>query len=285
MSQSLSSVAREEFDSLVHQQFQGVAELDGTVTMRTGVVGDTYDFRRMARGIANQKASADDVTPMDVAHSVQIATLQNWLAPEFTDIFDQAEVNFDEKMELAQTIAMALGRRQDQLVIDALDAATPATTTVGTAVGGDTAMNKGKILRAASELNEKGVPRTDRNRYIATSAQGLEGILDESTAVSTDFVQVQALIVGDIQFWMGFNWRIIDDRSAAGEEGGLTLNTATRDSWAWHKAAMGMAQGIARTTEVNYVPVKTSWLSNGFLKAGSVNRDPRGIVKIQHVEA
>lgn len=285
MSQSLSSVAREEFDSLVHQQFQGVAELDGSVTKRTGVVGDTYDFRRMARGIANQKASADDVTPMDVAHTVQIATLQNWLAPEYTDIFDQAEVNFDEKMELAQTIAMALGRRDDQLVIDALDAATPTTTTVGTAVGSDTAMNKGKILRAASELNEKGVPRTDRNRYIATSAQGLEGILDESVAVSTDFVQVQALITGDLSFWMGFQWRIIDDRSAAGEEGGLTLNTATRDSWAWHKAAMGKAEGIARTTEVNYVPVKTSWLSNGFLKSGAVNRDPRGIVKIQHVEA
>lgn len=285
MSQSLSSVAREEFDSLVHQQFQGVAELDGSVTTRTGVVGDTYDFRRMARGIANQKASADDVTPMDVAHTVQVATLQNWLAPEYTDIFDQAEVNFDEKMELAQTIAMALGRRDDQLVIDALDAATPATTTVGQAVGSDTAMNKGKILRAASELNEKGVPRTDRNRYIATSAQGLEGILDESVATSTDFVNVQALIVGDLSFWMGFQWRIIDDRSAAGEEGGLTTAGSVRDSWAWHKAAMGKAVGIARTTEVNYVPVKTSWLSNGFLKAGAVNRDPRGIVKIQHVEA
>lgn len=285
MSQSLSDVAREEFDSLVHQQFQGVAELDGTVTKRTGVVGDTYDFRRIARGIANQKASADDVTPMDVAHTVQIATLQNWLAPEYTDIFDQAEVNFDEKMELAQTIAMALGRRDDQLTIDALDAATPTTTTVGTAVGGDTAMNKGKILRAASELNEKGVPRTDRNRYIATSAQGLEGILDETPATSSDFVQVQALITGDLEFWMGFIWRIIDDRSAAGEEGGLSISGSTRDSWAWHKAAMGKAEGIARTTEVNYVPVKTSWLSNGFLKSGAVNRDPRGIVKIQHVEA
>ena len=284
MSQALSAVAREEFDQMVHQEFQGGAELDGTVTMRAGVTGDTYDFRRISRGIANQKASADDVTPMDVGHSVQIATLQNWLAPEFTDIFDQAEVNFDEKLELAQTIAMALGRRDDQLVIDALDAATPTTSTVGTAVGGDTAMNKGKILRAASELNAKGVPRTDRNRYIATSANGLENILEESTAVSTDFVQVQGLITGDITFWLGFNWKIIDDRSAAGEEGGLSKTGTTRDSWAWHKLAMGKAQGIGRTTEVNYVPVKTSWLSNGFLKAGSVNRDPQGIVKIQHVE-
>ena len=285
MSQTLSSVAVEEFDSMVHQEFQGIAELDGTVTKRSNVVADTYDFRKMARGIANQKASSDDVTPMDVAHTVQVATLANWLAPEYTDIFDQAEVNFDEKLELAQTISMALGRRDDQLVIDALDAATPGTTTVGTAIGGDTAMNKGKVLRAASELNEKGVPRKDRKRHIAVTAQGLEGILDESVATSTDFVNVQGLISGDIEFWMGFQWHVIDDRSTAGEEGGLTINGSTVDSWAWHESAMGKAEGIGRRTEINYVPVKTSWLSNGFLKSGAVNRDPLGIVKVQYIES
>ena len=47
----------------------------------------------------------DLVTPMDVTHEVQTATMQNWNAPEYTDIFDQAEVNFDEKQELATTIA------------------------------------------------------------------------------------------------------------------------------------------------------------------------------------
>lgn len=283
MSKTLSSVAVEDFDSMVKQEYQGTAELDGTVTMRDNVVADTYNFRLMGRGIANQKASADDVTPMDVGHSLALATLQNWIAPEYTDIFDQAEVNFDEKLELAQTIAMALGRRQDQLIIDALDAATPSTTTVGTAVGGDTTLNKGKVLRAAAELTEQGVSRRDRERYAAVTAQGLEGLLNTLEATSSDFTNVQGLINGDISFWMGFNWRIIDDRSA--EEGGLTKNTSTIDSWFWHKAAMGMARGISIRTEVNYVPVKTSWLSNGFLKAGAVNRDPRGIVKVQYIEA
>lgn len=282
MSKSLSLVAVEEFDSLVHQEFQGSAELDGTVTIRDNVTGDTYDFRRIGRGIANQKATSDDVTPMDVAHSVQIATLENWLAPEFTDIFDQAEVNFDEKLELAQVIAKALGRRQDQLIIDALDAATPLTTTVGTAVGGDNTLNKGKILRAAAELTQKGVPRTDGKRMAAVTAQGLEGLLNTLEVTSADFVQVQGLITGDVSVWMGFKFHVIDDRSA--EEGGLSKTGTTVDSWFWHMDAMGMARSIPITTEVNYIPEKTSWLSNGFLKAGSVNRDPRGIVKVQYIE-
>lgn len=284
MSKSLSSVAVEDFDSMVHQEFQGAAELEGTVTMRDNVVADTYNFRRIGRGVANQKATSDDVTPMDVAHAKQIATLENWLAPEFTDIFDQAEVNFDEKLELAQVIAKALGRRQDQLVIDALDASTPETTDVDTNVGGAaTGLNKAKVLRAASELNANGVPRTDRKRFAAVSAQGLEGLLNTLEVTSSDFVTVQGLIAGDIEFWMGFHFRLIDDRSA--EEGGLTKAGAIVDSWFWHMDAMGMARGIPITTEVNYIAQKTSWLSNGFLKAGAVNRDPKGLVKVQYTES
>ena len=282
MSKSLSSVAVEDFDSMVKQEYQGVAELNDTITMRDNVVADTYNFRLIGRGIANQKATSDDVTPMDVAHTKQLATLENWLAPEFTDIFDQAEVNFDEKLELAQVIAMALGRRQDQLVIDALDASTPTATDIGTAVGANTTLNKGKVLAAAEALNAQGVPR-DRNRYAAITADGLSGLLNTLEVTSSDFVAVQGLITGEVNFWMGFFFKIIDDRSA--EEGGLTITGSTVDSWFWHKAAMGMARGIPITTEVNYIPEKTSWLSNGFLKAGAVNRDARGLVKVLYIEA
>ena len=65
----------------------------------------------------------------------------------------------------------------------------------------------------------------------------------------------------------------------------MTKAGSTDDSWFWHKAAMGMARGISIRTEVNYIPNKTSWLSNGFLKADCVNRDPKGIVKVQFIEA
>ena len=158
MSKTLSSVAVKVFDDMVKQAYQGSAELDGTVTERNNVTGDTYNFRLIGKGIANQKASADDVTPMDVAHSLQVATLANWLAPEYTDIFDQAEVNFDEKLELAQVIAHALGRRKDQIIIDALDASTPSTTTVINSIGADTTLNKGKVLAAATALSTSAAP-------------------------------------------------------------------------------------------------------------------------------
>ena len=128
MSKNLSAVAVQEFDSMVKQAYQGMGMLKPAVTVRNNVVGDTYKFRRMGKGLANQKSTSDLVTPMDVSHEFKTATLANWNAPEYTDIFDAQEVNFDEKQELANTIAGALGRRCDQLVIDAMDASTPLTT-------------------------------------------------------------------------------------------------------------------------------------------------------------
>jgi hypothetical protein len=35
-------------------------------------------------------------------------------------------------------------------------------------------------------------------------------------------------------------------------------------------------------TEINWIAERTSWLSNGMLKAGSVVRDEGGLVKVQY---
>ena len=128
MSKNLTNAAVTEFDSEVKHEYQGMKTLRECITVRTGVVGEAYKFTRMGKGLANQKASQADVTPMDISHARQTANLENWNAPEYTDIFDQAEVNFDERSELAQTIAKAIGRREDQIIIDTMAGVTFATT-------------------------------------------------------------------------------------------------------------------------------------------------------------
>ena len=88
MSKVLSSVAVTEFDSLVKHAYQNAGLLRGAVTVRNNVVGDTYKFRNMGKGLANQKSTSDLVTPMDITHDFAVATLSNWNAPEYTDMFD-----------------------------------------------------------------------------------------------------------------------------------------------------------------------------------------------------
>jgi len=273
MSKVLSSVAVTEFDSMVKQAYQNKGMLKGTVTMRNNVVADTYNFRKMGKGLANQKSTADLVTPMDVDHSFAVATLQNWNAPEYTDIFDQAEVNFDEKQELAEVIAGALGRRFDQLVIDAFDASTPDATDIAEASAN---LTVAKLIAAKVALKDQGVG--DADLFIVANANGLGGLLNDTKATSEDFATVKALVNGTINSFMGFTFNFIETRT----EGGLTVAANIVDSWAYHRATIGVAQGFENKTSIDWIADRTAWLSNGMLKAGSVVRDNGGLVKIEY---
>ena len=274
MSKFLTNAAVIDFDSEVKHAYQGMGNLRNCVTIRTGVTGESYKFTRMGSGIANQKASQADVTPMDIEHARQTAILSNWNAPEYTDIFDAAEVNFDEKTELAQTIAKALSRREDQLIIAAMDSVTYVnsnpTIDQGTSVSLGTAFNVAALRKASSVLSDKGVPESDR--YIAYTAADRESLMGEEEATSSDYNTVKALVNGDIDSFVGFKFKLIETR----EEGGLPANTV----FAWHKAAVGYAVGIDMKTTVDWIAQKTSWLCNGMLKSGAVAREGRGIVKL-----
>lgn len=283
MSKFLSAAAQQQFDSEVLHEYQGAGGLRPTVTVRTGVVGDAYKFRKMGQGMAVQRTTSQvDVTPMDVSHSLQTATLTNWCAPEYTDIFDQATVNFQERTELAKTIAMALSRREDQLLIDAWDGAGSYAGTVSTDIGGvGTDLNPAKLRRASRYLNAKGVPAA--GRHLVIGALQLEALLGNTEATSSDFNTVKALVNGEISSFVGFQFHMIEDRSAY--EGGLTVAASVRSCYAYHQTSTGYASGIDPRTEVNYIAQKTSWLANGLLKAGAVVRNTNGLVKISCTEA
>ena len=279
MSKTLSSVASKQFDTEVKQAYQGVGKLKMAVTLRTGVTGDTYNFRAIGQGLAKERtAPSSDVTPMNVDHSLIPVVLKNIEAPEYTDIFDQAEVNFSEVQELAQVITAALGRKEDQYIIDALEAG--ATKTVATTVGGaDTDLNVDKLRAAAKLLNDDEVPAEDR--YAVVSTSGLSSLLGETEATSSDYNSVKALVQGDIDTFMGFKFITIGTRV----EGGLPKAAAIRDSYFFHKSAIGYAEGISLTTNVDWIPTKQSWLSMGKFKGNAVARDANGIVVVKTTEA
>lgn len=280
MSRSLTANAIASFDADVKAAYQNGSLLRGTVRMKTGVVGSTHRFPKVGKGTATRRVSQTDVTPMNIGHDKVTATLEDWNAPEYTDIFDQQKVNYDEQSQLADTIAMAIGRREDQLILDALDAAS-TTLTVDTNVGGaTTGLNTAKCRRARRLLNEQGVPKTKGERTAVISSEGMEQLLGDDDANTVDKNVIKALYDGDIDYWVGFNFIEMEDR----DEGGLPKSTTNRTSYFYHQRAVGLAVGINFRTEVNYIPQKTSWLANGIFSAGAVAIDALGIVEMTTTE-
>jgi len=275
MSVSLSNAFVTLFDAEVKQAYQGKAMLVGAVRQRRGVEGSSVRFPKVGRGVATARVPQTDVTPLNVGFSQVTCTLSDWNAAEYSDIFSQAKVNFDERSELVQVVGSAIGRRQDQLILDALNAAS-GTGTVANSIGGTTTnMNIAKLREAAKILNAKNVPADCR--HIIIHANSLAAMLEQTSVTSSDFNTVKALVQGEISTFMGFQFHVLGDRS----EGGLPIDGSNdRTLYAFHSSAIGYAEGIAPRTEINYIPEKTSWLVNAVFSAGAIAIDSEGIVKI-----
>jgi hypothetical protein len=277
MAINVSTAFVDLFDSEVKQAYQAESVLRGTMRTRTGVAGNTVKFPTIGKGVATLRVPQTDVTPLNVTYGQVTATMEDYIAAEYSDIFQQSHINFDERSELVQVVSKSIARRMDQIMIDALNAAT-GTSTVATSIGGAASnMNIEKLRATAKAMNEKNVP--SEGRHLLMHASQLDALLGETEITSQDFASVKALVQGEINTFMGFNIMTIGDR----DENGLP-KPSTRTCFAWHKDSMGYAESMAQKTEVNYVPEKTSFLVSSMFSAGSVAIDGEGIVKISCTE-
>lgn len=275
MSTSLSTAAIASFDADVKHAYQERGKLRDTVRVKTGVVGSTHRFPKLGAGLATRRVKQTDVVPMNLQHTNATATLEDWNAAEYTDVFDDAKTNISERQELADSIAKAISRREDQLIIDALEA-TSTTLTVASSVGGsNTDLNVDKLRRASRLLGDNGVGEDEEITYVG-SYVGREALLGETETTSADYNTVRALVNGDINSFMGMMFKWIATRA----EGGLDLTGGDRTTFAYAKSAIGHAVGMDQRMEVNYIPTKTSWLANMLFSAGSIEIDAGGVVEV-----
>ncbi len=275
MARSLTNNEVAQFDAEVKQAYQKSSILRGAIRVKTGVVGATHQFPTFGKGLATPRIPQTDVIPMNIQQDNVIATLEDWNAPEYTDIFDQQKVNYSERAELAMTIAMAIGRRQDQLILDALTAAVTAGGIAGTSAS--SVMTLAKLTDIAEFFDDQGVPESERN--IIWSPRAKKQILADEKATSADFNAIKVLVNGRFSEYMGFTFHMIETRV----EGGLVLSANDRFCFGFHggqRGSTGLAVGIDFRTTVDWIAEKTSWLSNGLFSAGSVVIDPLGIVSV-----
>lgn len=279
-----TNAAIASYDTEIKLAYQGAGYLRSCVRLKTGVTGQQFAFRKMGAAVAYQQtASAEEITPNDTSHSKIFATLTNWRVGDYTDLFDQAETNIDERSDLAKNHAMALGRREDQLIIDAVDAASSIAGTVDEDFGAtNSGITADKLRRAKRYLVARQSAGSDH--YFLINAAGLETALAEIEVTSADYQTMKALVDANLdnKKAFGFTFKVIEDRV----EGGLpSISTSIRQCFAYDKQAVGLATAIEPSARVDFIPTKGAWLSQSISKAGAAVIDALGVVEVQSFEA
>ena len=276
---STTDAAIAAFDTEVKLVYQGAGYLRNTVRVKTGVTGQQYAFRRMGAGMAYQQtSSAEAITPNDTSHAKIFATLTNWRIGDYTDLFDQAETNIDERAELAKSFAKSIGRAEDQLIINALAAATSTAGTVTSGYGGtNTGLTADKVRHAKRYLVQNQAEGGDH--YLAINAIALETALAEIEITSADYQTMRALVDADLnnKKAFGFTFKVLENRL----EGGLPTGSATvTECFAYDKASTGLATAIEPQSRVDFIPVNGAWLSQSIYMGGAAVVDPLGVVTV-----
>lgn len=277
MSGSLSNVEQIEFDSYVKVKYQSSGfRLREAVRLQSEVVGNQVEFRKMDQIMSVKTGYSAGVIPQDPGFQKVRCTLDKYTTPATVDEVQELTVNFDTKMELAVAVSKAMGRRSDQILIDALSAPGGVSETIP---DGGTGMTYAKYLKFYEYFEDNAVPMEER--FVAMAAEDLTNLMKEDQFVSTFYTENRILDRAKIREYLGVNVIVIPKML----EGGLPVTGGIRTAFAWHKYALGAGIGMNFRTEVNYIPKETSYLVNGVFSMGAVVVDNLGVFGIQNVVA
>ena len=259
-----------QFESEVKLAYQQMgSKARNTVRLRTGVVGSTARFQKIATGAAAQKARHGKVPTMNAVHSYEDATPEDWYAGDWIDKLDLLKLNIDERQATAQTGAYALGRKVDSIIFTAARSGLGAGQKVA---GGSAGLNKAKSLAAFELLNDADVP-DDGQRFCAVGAHQWNELLNIAEFKSSDYVgdKYPWLAGTESKKWLATVWYLSTQ---------LTVTSGTRYCIMYHKSAIGLAEGLGITSDFTWHGDYASWFMNNMLSAGAVRIEDTGVVEI-----
>jgi len=247
------------------QYQQMITKVRNKVRLQTGIIGSTARFQKVAKGEAGKKTRHGNVPIMNVDHTYEDATLEDWFAADYADDLDLLKTNIDERKALAMAGAGAVNRKIDNLIF------TQMNTSTNTVAEGSAGMTKAKVLQGFEQLNQYDVPAG--NRFCAVGPHQWNELLNIKEFVSSDYAgNMYPWMTGvESKVWLG----TIFFMSTL-----LPIATGTRQCFMWHQQAAGWAEGKGVTLEAAWVTEKDSYLIKHKFSGGSVLIEDEGCVKI-----
>lgn len=256
-----------QFEKEVHDAYQRQgSKLRATVRNRPDVKGASCVFPKVGKGAAMTKASGAYVPVMNLDHSTVEVTLSDFYAGDWVDKLDELKIAHDERAVLASAGAYALGRKTDELIINALNA---TTTSITTTTGG---MTIAKCLEAFEKLGANDVP-DDGQRFAVVGYKQWSELLSNDEFASAQYVGDDELPWKNTQAkrFLGTTWI---------QHNGLPINSGTgvRNCFWYHKTAIGFAYGQDVITDVSWHGDRASFFVNNMMSQGAGLIDTAGVV-------
>lgn len=259
---------------------QKYSKLYPTVYMKPNVRGKTFFQDQIGEWSMQQKASRNVQTPNnDPNLARRMGIMVDYHDNRLLDRGDELRTISDPRSSYTIAAGSSLGRQIDDVVIDALGGTALSGETGSTAVtlpagqiivNGATGLTFEKVLQAKRILDDADVEMEDR--FFVSSPAGLEDLLAEPEATSSDYAAIKALVRGELDTWLGFKW-IVSTR--------LDVAANIRQCFAFQRYGVCTALAsmpLVRTDE--RTDLSYSWQVYYELNIGAVRLEEERVVRV-----
>lgn len=264
---------------------QKYSKLLPCVYVKPNVKGKVFYQDQMGQWSMETKSGRNVQTPNnDPVLARRMATMVDYHDARLLDRGDELRMLSDPRSAYTIAAAQSLARKIDSIIGAALVGTSyygetgTSSITLGTdAISGishidgtPSTLTFARVRAAKKILDKENVEMEDR--FFIVNPEGLEDLLGETTATSSDYNSVKALIRGEIDSWMGFKWIT----STAMPVSGTTTTCAAFQRYGIC-AAMG-AEPIVRTDE--RTDLSYSWQIYYELNIAAVRLEEARVVKV-----
>jgi hypothetical protein len=210
---------RANVEHLVQQKGSRLRPLVRTETQN----GEFEFYDRIGATSAQEVTGRHQDTPLiNVPHDRRRVSLRDFDWADLIDRPDRIRMLIDPTSPYSQNAAFALGRKMDEVILDAAfgtvytgktgsstvtfpNTQQVAVDYVESGAAANSGMTIAKLRKAKEVLDQNEVDPTER-RYIAMTAKQVTDLLKTTEVSSADFNTVRALVQGEINSFMGFEF-------------------------------------------------------------------------------
>jgi hypothetical protein len=285
-------------DEVIHLIDQEGSQLKDKVRNKE-VTGKNAYFDRLGRGVVYKKAGRHTkVTHNDVAHSRRRVTMDDYLWSDLIDEEDMARLLINFEPEYARAAAYDMGNKIDQIIIDAIN---------GNAVSVDSDETGTNVALPTTQIVDEDFNTADSNLIVeklieakrllmkhsgnvsgeitmVINASASASLLNETEVQSADYNTIRALVNGQINSFMGFNFVTVKDGLLPGTADGTDSDPVR--CLGFLKRSVGLAIGRQPQIRMDKLPeygYATQILGN--MTLGATRIEEEGVVAIECVQS
>jgi len=225
MSSNITTAFVQQYSANIQMLSQQMGSLLRDKVRLESVVGKNAFFDQVGSVTAVKRTSRHGDTPqIDTPHARRRVSLVDYEFADLIDDQDKVRMLIDPTSSYAQAAAFAMGRAMDDEIIEAAT----GTSFTGETGSTSTALPSGQIiteastdgltiakLREAKKILDLNSVDPSIPRHIIVSPKQIDDLLGTTSVTSSDFNTVKALVQGEVNAFMGFNFIVSNRLSIA----------------------------------------------------------------------